>query len=222
MGTHHFIKYNTIENIYTKNPFRNPIAIFCGQENNELNGYAPVKQVEVSFNNILGCYCAFAIGVNNKSNSNVKPLKINVFNNNIVKCIKERNDDVKCLGCENSMIKDNEILEKDISLVIVETFEIKKYSENSDYIPLRKKLLSEDFQSVNYGSSEDEEKYDSSDEETEEEKENFTINIEIPDEQEDLLPDLPIVLSVKEEDLRLKRLMDKLDLFLDKMDLIFK
>lgn len=114
----HMIYNNTLEGIITdENPFRTAISIQAGQENNKLNGYAPSKNIKIRDNNILSCDIAFSIGVNNKSNSNIKPNNISIMFNKIVKCLKEINDDDKCLGADKLILK-NDIINKDVKINI--------------------------------------------------------------------------------------------------------
>ena len=135
--TGHIIKNNVIEGIYGKdNPFRSPIGIMCGEEKHKLNGYAPVKNIKIIDNSILGCEVGFSLGIDNKRGKQVKPSNINIFNNNVVKCIKEINENEKCLGLEKSIIN-NKILEKDIKIPIFKTPDFDDMNINQFYLSLK-------------------------------------------------------------------------------------
>ena len=116
-GREHIIKYNTIEGIINKeNPFRTAISVMCGEENNKLNGYEPVKRCEICYNDILGCEVAFSIGVHNKRGKQVLPIRLSIEGNKIVKCNQMWNDDPKCLGMVESYDNNNHIIDKDVKI----------------------------------------------------------------------------------------------------------
>lgn len=114
--TDHLIYGNTIDRIITTNPFRSPISLMCGQLKNKLNGYAPVENIKILENDIIECYYGFALGVDNKSKSNIKPNNITIKNNRIVKCRGFFLENEKVLGYEDSILMDNDILKTDVRL----------------------------------------------------------------------------------------------------------
>ena len=131
IGKGHIIKYNTIEGIINKeNPFRTAIAVLCGEENNKLNGYEPVKDTQITYNDILGCEVAFSIGVHCKRGKQVLPEKLLIEGNKVVKCNFTFNDDPKCLGAIKSFIDNNHIIDKDIKI------ETKKGEDIKDNVEL--------------------------------------------------------------------------------------
>ena len=112
----HIIHNNTIEGIDSNNnPFRSAISIMCGEEKPKANGYFPVKHIYIANNDILACDVAFSIGVNNKRGKQVKPLKLSMEHNRVVKCLKMIDDNEKCLGSEKSFM-DNQEIKKDVKI----------------------------------------------------------------------------------------------------------
>lgn len=122
-GKEHTISDNTIEGIGNiDNPFRTSISLICGEVDNKLNGYEPVKNCVITNNDILGCEVAFSLGVHNdKKGEQVLPDKVLIESNRIVKCVKTLDDNEKCLGTKNSFFDNNEELDKDIKIEIPRT-----------------------------------------------------------------------------------------------------
>jgi len=88
----------------------------CGEKENALNGYEPVSYTQIYSNDILGCEVVFSLGVHNKRGEQIKPTRISIECNKIVKCLEFINDNDKCLGLDNSFIDNNDIINKDIKI----------------------------------------------------------------------------------------------------------
>jgi len=118
-GKEHLIMNNTLEGILNKkNPFRSPISIMSGEKDNKLNGYEVVKNTSIINNDFLSCEFVFSLGVDNKRDNPVKPTKILIEGNRIVKSLDMINPDERCLGLESSFVDNNEILNRDVKIEI--------------------------------------------------------------------------------------------------------
>jgi len=118
-GKEHLIMNNTLEGILNKkNPFRSPISIMSGEKDNKLNGYETVKNTQIRDNDFLSCEFVFSLGVDNKRDNPVKPIKVLIEGNRIVKSLDMINPDERCLGLESSFVDNNEILNRDVKIEI--------------------------------------------------------------------------------------------------------
>ncbi|MHA2344249.1 MAG: chondroitinase-B domain-containing protein [Candidatus Hodarchaeales archaeon] len=125
-GKGHKIFYNTFQYLEDDEPFRSALTIMCGELNNKLNGYEPVENVEIKFNDFIHCRDVMSLGVNNKRKSNIKPKNLIITENRIIKCVGMFNMSKKVLGYESSKVTDNKILKYEQKLIM-------KKPENSYY-----------------------------------------------------------------------------------------
>jgi len=131
----HRLFYNTFEKIQNENTFRSALSIMNGEIDNKLNGYAPVSNIVVKYNDFIDCENCMSIGVINKRRSNIKPTNIDVSENRFIKCRGMFNND-KNKGAAKSTITDNKIIKYDQKLNIelpyeYENVDIKLFYENS-------------------------------------------------------------------------------------------
>lgn len=117
-GKGHRVFYNTLQYLEDEEPFRSALSIMCGEIDNELNGYEPVEDTEIKFNDFINCRDVMSIGVNNKRKSNVKPKNLTITDNRIIKCVGMFNMNKKVLGYEDSKVTDNKILKYDQKLIV--------------------------------------------------------------------------------------------------------
>jgi poly(beta-D-mannuronate) lyase len=117
-GSGHKVYYNTLQYLEDDEPFRSALSIMCGELNNELNGYEPVENVEVKYNDFINCRDVISIGVNNKRKSNIKPKNLTIMDNRIIKCVGMFNMSKKVLGHQKSKITDNKMLKYDQKLIV--------------------------------------------------------------------------------------------------------
>ena len=132
----HKIYFNTFEKIINENPFRSALSVMCGEVNNKLNGYAPVSDIIVKYNDFLYCENSLSIGVNNKRKSNILPVKLDITENRFIKCSNMFLTSNKIKGSKDSKITANKLLKYDQKLNIeslknLDNVNIKEFYNNT-------------------------------------------------------------------------------------------
>lgn len=121
----HRLYYNTFENIISKEPFTTAICVMNGEVENKLNGYAPVENITMKYNDFLTCENCLSLGVNNKRKSNILPKYLDITNNRFIKCYNMFNVSSKVKGHKNSKITDNKLIKYDQKLNIEKVKNVK-------------------------------------------------------------------------------------------------